>query len=174
MVISRFFDGKMLMLIKLSLRSFIYELVKGFFPDEKTKNVYEKYSIVRVQYYIVTDTDTTSAMFLYICKIEISIPDNKFKDLIFEVIISNNIINRFDRFHQFWKNFNVRDDTLKKKIGYYEVEHIDDLLLIALAINPKDYSKYFENAKPDKKQKGVRNGLSNMELEDFTSRINYI
>lgn len=59
-------------------------------------------------------------------------------------------------------------------MGYYEIEHIDDLFLIALAINPKDYSKHFENAKPNKKQKGVRKGLSHMEFEDFTSRINYI
>lgn len=36
-VISRFFDGKMLILTKLYLRLFIYELVKGFFPDKKQK-----------------------------------------------------------------------------------------------------------------------------------------
>lgn len=36
-VISRFFDGKMLILTKLYLRLFICELVKGFFPDKKQK-----------------------------------------------------------------------------------------------------------------------------------------
>lgn len=52
-----------------------------------------------IHYYILTDTDSTSAMFVYICKIESSIADNKFKDVISKIIISNNIINRFDRFH---------------------------------------------------------------------------
>ena len=40
-VTARFFSGKMLMSAKLSLMSFIYELVETFyFPNEKTKKVY--------------------------------------------------------------------------------------------------------------------------------------
>ena len=40
-VTARFFSGKMLMSAKLSLMSFIYELVETFyFPSEKTKKIY--------------------------------------------------------------------------------------------------------------------------------------
>ena len=77
-------------------------------------------------------------MFVFICKIENSILDDKFRDIIFEVIISKNFVNGFDRSHQFWRKFNVRDEILKKKLGYYDTEDLEDPYLIALVINPKE------------------------------------
>ena len=50
-VTTRFFSGKMLMFAKLSLMSFIYELIKTFyFPDEKTKKTYKTYKIEKIYF----------------------------------------------------------------------------------------------------------------------------
>ena len=106
------FNGKMLMFTKLSLMSFIYELVEVFyFPVEKVIYIiyiYEKYMIERIYlYYVLADTDSTCIMFLFICKIRNSIPHNQFRDIIFKVIVSTDILNRFDRSHEFQEKFNV-------------------------------------------------------------------
>ena len=40
---TRFFSGKMLMFAKLSLKSFIYDLIETFvFPNEKAKEIYKR------------------------------------------------------------------------------------------------------------------------------------
>ena len=101
--------------------SFIYELVEVFyFPVEKVIYsihiyiyiyiiyIYEKYMIERIYlYYVLADTDSTCIMFLFICKIRNSIPHNQFRDIIFKVIVSTDILNRFDRSHEFQEKFNV-------------------------------------------------------------------
>ena len=48
-----FFSGKMLMFIKISLISFIYDMLKTFcFPSEKSKYIFEKYMIEQIFLYI--------------------------------------------------------------------------------------------------------------------------
>ena len=45
-VSSRFIKGKMLMFAKLSLKSFVYDLIDVFcYPDEKIKEIYRYYQI---------------------------------------------------------------------------------------------------------------------------------
>ena len=53
---------------------------------------------------------------------------------------------------------------MKKKLRYYEIEHINNLCQVALVINRKEYFKYFENEKSNKKQKRVKRGSSEMEF----------
>ena len=64
---TRFLSGKMLMFVKLSLMSFIYELVETFyFPDETVKKIYEKYLIEKVYiYHVLADTDMFK---IYFCQ----------------------------------------------------------------------------------------------------------
>ena len=67
-----FSTGKMLMLAKLSLMSFIYELCDTFiFPSLRTKAIYEHYFIEYVcVYQILTDADSTSLQFVSFLKDE--------------------------------------------------------------------------------------------------------
>ena len=55
------------MFVKLSLMSFIYELVETFyFPDETVKKIYEKYLIEKLYiYHVLTDTDMFK---IYFCQ----------------------------------------------------------------------------------------------------------
>ena len=55
---TRFLSGKVLMFKKLSLMSFICDILETFcFPDKKVKKIYEEYQIENVYiYHILTDT----------------------------------------------------------------------------------------------------------------------
>ena len=49
---TRFLSGKMLMFAKLSLMSYIYEILETFcFPDEKVREIYGWYLIEKVYIY---------------------------------------------------------------------------------------------------------------------------
>ena len=67
-VTTRFLLGKMLMFAKLSLMSFIYEMLETFcFADEKLQKYFDKYLIEKVHiYHVFTDTDSTCLQFLFI------------------------------------------------------------------------------------------------------------
>ena len=69
---TRFLSGKMLVFAKLSLMSFIYELIETFyFPDEVVKKIYEKYLIKKVYiYHVLTDTNSTCLKFIENINIE--------------------------------------------------------------------------------------------------------
>ena len=118
--------------------------------------------------------DSTCLMFLFVCKIDSNTPDEKFRDIVFDVIVKTDLEDRFDTSHPFWDNLGVRDKTLKKKLGYYRIEHIDNPCQIVLAIYPKEYSDYFKNEKSDKKHKDVKKGSPGMEFEDFVHRLHLL
>ena len=98
----RVFAGKMLMFPKLSLMSFIYDVVETFYiPNLKTKMIYHSYAIEKILlYHILNDTDSTSLLFHIISEPGSSIPDDKCRDVIFEFICQNKIISRFDTSHE--------------------------------------------------------------------------
>ena len=64
---TRFMSGKLLMFVKLSLKSFIYSLAELLaFPEENetVEKIYRKYEIERIYcYHILTDTGSTSLNF---------------------------------------------------------------------------------------------------------------
>ena len=105
------------MFSKLSLIIFIYELIETFyFPNEKIKKIYKSYKVEKYCPIPITDTDSTSLMFIVICKFECDVPDEKFRDLIFKVIVQNKIYKRFDTSHIFWDKFNARKPELEKRL----------------------------------------------------------
>ena len=93
-----FFSGKMIIFANLSLISFIYNMIETFyFPNTKTKIIYRSYGIEKIlPYHILTDTNSTALLFQIICFENNSIPDDRFCDIIFEAIVQNDIIERFD------------------------------------------------------------------------------
>ena len=109
-------SGKLLMFAKLSLKSFIYEITETFcFLKENIKKIYDKYKIERVEiFHILTDTDSTAQKFMFISDSNSEIPEDKFRDIIFEVIIESEIYKRFDSSHDFWDIFNARKKDEKK------------------------------------------------------------
>ena len=78
--------GKLLMFAKLSLKSFVYELIETFcFLNEKTKQIFKKYQIEKVETYILTDKNSTSLKFIFASGPESNVPESKYREIIFKV-----------------------------------------------------------------------------------------
>ena len=93
-VSSRFIKGKMLMFAKLSLKSFVYNMIDDFcFPNEEIRRIYDYYQIEKCfLYQNLTDTDSTSLLFTFICKFESSIPESQTCDIIFKCLKKSKIL----------------------------------------------------------------------------------
>ena len=164
----------MLMFAKLLLMSFIYEVLKTFcFPDEKVQAIFKKYDIEIVNiYHILTDTDSTSLKFLFISDPNSETSESKFREIIFEVVTTSKIYQRFDSSHEFWDNVSARKEHKRKKLGCYEIEHIDNLCILTIAANLTEYFEMFEDVTNIyKKHKGIKKGSSGFGFENFSQII---
>ena len=105
---TRFLNGKMLMFSKFSIKSFVYDLIDVFmFSNEEIKKTYKKYKINRCYLYQnLTDTDSTSVLFIFICDLTSSIREDKARDIIYEVMIESKIFDRLDFLTELWEQFN--------------------------------------------------------------------
>ena len=68
-------------------------------------------------------------------------------------------MNRFALSDNFWGQFNVQNKSLKKQVGMYEVENINNTNTITIAINPKEYFEKYGNFSINKKQKGLKKNI---------------
>ena len=170
---TRFLSEKMLMFAKLSLMSFIYELIETFyFSDEVVKKIYEKYLIEKVYIYrVLTDTNNTCLKFIFISSTNSNIPDKKFRDKIFEVIAVSNVYNRFDSSNIYCEKFGARKKNLSKCLWFFEIEHIDNPCFVTAAVNPKEYSKAFEDNSCNKKHKGIKRVLQEWISKTMTKEF---
>ena len=172
-VSSRFIKGKMLMFAKLSIKSFVYDLIDVFcFPDEKIREIYEKYQIEKCYLYQnLTDTDSTSLFFVFICALESVLPESEARNVIFECMINSEVLQRLDTSHDFWKKYNVQNKAKKKEMGLFEIENIDNANICTIAVNPKEYFEKFKNKNINKKHKGVRKNTKGMDFQRYANRI---
>ena len=78
-VSSRFLKGKMLMFAKLSLKSFVYDMINVFcFPVATIQEIYSRYQIQKCfLYQNLTDTNSTSLFFNFICNVDCSVAESK-------------------------------------------------------------------------------------------------
>ena len=97
-VSSRFIKGKMLMFAKLSLKSFVYDMIDVFcFPNDEIQKIYDYYRIEKCfLYQNLTDTDSTSLLFVFISNFESVIPESEARKVIFECMTKSKILTRLD------------------------------------------------------------------------------
>ena len=120
-------------------------------------DIYKKLKIEKIEInHILTDTDSTALQFIIISDHNSHTPEHKLRDIIFEVIVATKIYKRFDSSHKFWNNFEARKTSWKKKLGYCEVENIDNLCYVTIAVNPKEYFEVFKNQKLIKSTKALK------------------
>ena len=133
-VSSRFIKGKMLMFAKLSIKSFVYDVIDVFcFPNETIKEIYRKYQIQKCfLYQNLTDTDSTSLFFVFICDIECSLPESEARKVIFECMIKSEIFERLDISHDFWKTFQVQNKKKIKKWAYLKLKILITQIFVLL------------------------------------------
>ena len=147
----------MLMFSKLSLKSFVYDLIDIFcFPDEEVKEIYDRHKIIKTfAYLILTDTDSCSLQFTFITELKSNISEDEARKLIFEILLLKKS-ERLDTSDEFFDQFLCRNKSTKKQVGLYEVESIDNANLVTIAVNPKEYIEIFKNKVMNKKHKGVK------------------
>ena len=86
------------MFAKLSLKSFIYDVLETFyFADENTKEIWNReYGIERVEtFHVLTDTDSTALKLIFASDPNSEIRESKFRDIIFKITTSSKIYRRF-------------------------------------------------------------------------------
>ena len=64
-----------------------------------------------------------------------------------------------------------RNESIKKQVGLYEVESIDNANLVTIVVNPKEYFEVFKNKAINKKREGGKKSTRGMDFESFASRI---
>ena len=95
---TRFLNGKMLMFSKTSIQGFVYDLIDVFmFPYDIVKELYEKNEIQKfVLFQNLTDIDSTSLFFIFVCKLSCFISEKTARNIIFEVLTKSKVLNRLD------------------------------------------------------------------------------
>ena len=106
----------MLMFAKLSIKSFVYDMIDVFcFPNETVREIYHQHQIQKCfLYQNLTDTDSTSLFFVFICNLESTIPESEARKIIFECMIKSKIFERLDISHDFWKEITYKISQNKK------------------------------------------------------------
>ena len=104
-----FIKEKMLMFAKLSLKSFVYDMIDIFcFPDEKLREIYKSCQTEKCfLYQNLTDTDSTLLFFSFICKLDCSVLESEARKIIFECMKNSKIAQRLDVFDVFWEQFDM-------------------------------------------------------------------
>ena len=86
---TRFMRRNMLMFAKISLQSFVYHMIDVFwFSDELVQKIFEKYKTQKCfLYQNLTDADSTSLFFVFICGIDCIINEKESRNILFEVMV---------------------------------------------------------------------------------------
>ena len=86
------------MFAKMFLKSFVYDTIDAFcFPDDKVKGIFDKNDIKKCFLYLnLTDTDSCSMSFVFICKLQFCIPESGFRNVLFEMFKHSKIGPRLD------------------------------------------------------------------------------
>ena len=172
-VTTRFMEGKMLMFAKTSIQSFNYDVIDVFmFLDHVLQEIYDRLKIKKcLLLQKLTDTDSTSLTFLFICYQNCTLTEVEGKNLIFEIMFTRKLFERLDLSDNFSTQFNVQNKKLKKQVGLYEVESINNPNIITVAINPKEYFEQYKSYSINKKANGIRRDTEGMTLDAYIDRL---
>ena len=111
----------MLMFSKVSIKSFVYDLI-DIFDLISTSNILKTYRKYDVDYcYLyqnLTDTDSTSMFFVFLCNLNSCLSEDKARNIIFEVMLESKVFDRLDLSVQFYEQFDCRNEDLKKGLDY--------------------------------------------------------
>ena len=113
--------------------------------------------------------DSTSLQFVILSDPASSFPECNIRD-IFEVIVKTEIFKRFDTSQPFWKKCDAFKPKKQKKIGLYEIEHIDDPCCY-ISSNPKEYFEFFKDYSTNKKNKEIKKGSNGIDFQNYANRI---
>ena len=163
----------MLMFSKVSIKSFVYDLIDIFmFPTPKILKFYHKYDVDYCYLYQnLRDTDSTSMFFVFLCNLNSCLSENKARNIIFEVMLESKVFDRLDLSAQFYEQFDCRNEDLKKKVGLFEIKNIDNANVLTTALNLKEYYERFVDHSDNKKHKGLKKSAPGMDFDSYSSYL---
>ena len=85
------------------------------FPNAEIQKIYDRCRINRC--YLnqnLTDTDSTSLFFVFICDLQYNVKEDEARNIMFEVMLKSKIFDRLDLSAEFFEQFNCRNKDLKK------------------------------------------------------------
>ena len=92
------------MFSKVSVKSFVYDMINVFmFPNAEIQKIYDKYKINCC--YLnqnLTDADSTSLFFVFICDLQCNVKEHEARNIIFEVMLKSKIFDRLDLSAEFF------------------------------------------------------------------------
>ena len=114
------------MFAKASIIRFVYDMINVFcFPEDNPniQAIYDKHKTeICFLHQDLTDTDSTSLFFVFICNLNSQLNEKDSRNVIFEVMINSKIFERLELSNEFCSLFNVRDTSTEKQVGFHEIE----------------------------------------------------
>ena len=114
------------MFAKASIIRFVYDIINVFcFPEDNPniQAIYDKHKTEKCfLHQNLTDTDSTSLFFVFICNLNCQLNEKDSRNVIFEVMINSKIFERLELSDEFCSLFNVSDTSTEKQVGFYEIE----------------------------------------------------
>ena len=142
------------------------------FPNPEIQEIYKSYKVNRCYLYQnLTDTESTSMFFVFMCGLNSCIREDKAQNIIFKVMLKSKMFDRLDLSAEFYKQFNCRDKNLRKQVGFFEIENIDKPNVITVALNPEEYYERFSVHSDNKKHKGLKKLTPDMDFDSYSNRL---
>ena len=149
-VCTRYIFSKLLINAKISLASFIYDCINTFcFPNEDTSEIYARHKIIKVlPYLLMTNTDSASLEFVVITEDTCDCGERQIRDILIQIFLENDIHSRLDLSGEIFEWLGKRNEAVRKQVGLYEFENIDQGIICALCIRKNNSSYMASTTKP--------------------------
>ena len=115
---TRFVKGKILIFVKTSLQSFFYDVVNDFcFSTQEVKEIYQQSRIIKCFIHLIlTDTDSCSLQFIFVCDSRSNINEKESRYLIFKIALQSKLKERLDTSDKIYDQFSSQKTlTFKNK-----------------------------------------------------------
>ena len=125
-------------------------------------------------YQNLTDIDPTSVFFVFICNLTCSVSEKNSREVVFKVLLKSKILAHLDVSNNFWGQFGVQNKSVKKRVGLFEAENINNANIITIELNLKEcYENYIDHS-DNKKHKRLKRGTRDMDFDSYSGRLVYI
>ena len=120
----------------------------------------------------MTDTNLASLEFIVIAEDSCDCGEREMRDVLFRIFLENDIHQRLNLCSEFFDQFNMRNEAVRKQVGLYEFKNIEYSIICAICVNPKEYFELYGILyETNKKHKGVRKGTKGMDFDKYAGHI---
>ena len=110
-------------------------------------------------------------VFLFVCDLNCNVREDEARNIIFEVMLKSKVFHKLDLSAEYYEKFNCCNESLRKRVGFFEIENIDKPNIITIALNPKEYYERFADTSDNKKHKGLKKSTPDMDFDSYSNRL---